>query len=75
MDTVLDAPGCYERATQTESKSALQGSGLVRTVGPCTQSRVPWAIHLATVQLEMHCQAIGEKVPRVSRGLLSRCWR
>ena len=30
---VLDAPGCYERA-------ALQGSGLVRTVGPCAQRRV-----------------------------------
>ena len=30
---VLDAPGCYERAT-------LQGSGLVRTVGPCAQRRV-----------------------------------
>ena len=27
---VLEAPGCYERA-------ALQGSGLVRTVGPCAQ--------------------------------------
>ena len=30
---VLDAPSCYERA-------ALQGSGLVRTVGPCAQRRV-----------------------------------
>ena len=30
---VLDAPGCYERA-------ALQGSRLVRTVGPCAQRRV-----------------------------------
>ena len=30
---VLDAPGCYERV-------ALQGSGLVRTVGPCAQRRV-----------------------------------
>ena len=30
---VLDAPGCYERA-------ALQGSGLVRTVGLCAQKRV-----------------------------------
>ena len=30
---VLDAPGCYKRA-------ALQGSGLVRTVGPCAQRRV-----------------------------------
>ena len=36
---VLDAPGCYERA-------ALQGSGLVRTVGPCAQ-RVPRAIATA----------------------------
>ena len=30
---VSDAPDCYERA-------ALQGSGLVRTVGPCAQRRV-----------------------------------
>ena len=30
---VLYAPGCYERAAQ-------QGSGLVRTVGPCAQRRV-----------------------------------
>ena len=37
---VLDAPGCYERAAQGERKSALQGSGLVRTVGPCAQRRV-----------------------------------
>ena len=29
----MDAPGCYERA-------ALQGSGLVRTVGSCAQRRV-----------------------------------
>ena len=41
------APGCYERAAWAERKSALQGSGLVRTVGPCVQKRValmPWAI-------------------------------
>ena len=37
---VLDAPGCYERAARAERKSALQGSGLVRTVGPCAQRRV-----------------------------------
>ena len=37
---VLDAPGCYKRAAQAERKSALQGSGLVRTVGPCAQRRV-----------------------------------
>ena len=47
---VLDAPGCYERAARAERKSALQGSGLVRTVGPCAQRRValmPWAIATA----------------------------
>ena len=37
---VLDAPGCYERVAQAERKSTLQGSGLVRTVGPCAQRRV-----------------------------------
>ena len=37
---VLDAPGCYERAVRAERKSTLQGSGLVRTVGPCAQRRV-----------------------------------
>ena len=37
---VLDAPGCYERTAQVERKSALQGSRLVRTVGPCAQRRV-----------------------------------
>ena len=35
---VLDAPD--ERAAQAERKSALQSSGLVRTVGPCAQRRV-----------------------------------
>ena len=47
---VLDASGCYERTAQAERKSALQDSGLVRTVEPCTcaQSRVPRAI--ATVR-------------------------
>ena len=36
----MDASGCYERAARVERKSALQGSGLVRTVGPCAQRRV-----------------------------------
>ena len=40
---VLDAPSCYERAARAERKSALQGSGLVRTVGSCAQRRVPQA--------------------------------
>ena len=46
----MDAPGCNERAAQAERKSVLQGSGLVRTVGPCAQTRVvlmPWAIATA----------------------------
>ena len=37
---VSDAPGCYERAARAERKSTLQGSGLVRTVGPCAQRKV-----------------------------------
>ena len=36
----MDAPGCYERAARAERKSALQGSGLVRTVGSRAQRRV-----------------------------------
>ena len=39
---VLDVPG--ERAVRAERKSALQGSGLVRIVGPCAQRRVPQAM-------------------------------
>ena len=66
---VLDAPGCFERVAQAERKSALQSSGLVRTVGPYAQRRVallmPWAI-------ETHCRTIGVKAPRVSRGLLAK---
>ena len=37
---ILDAPGGYERVARAERKSALQGSGLIRTVGPCAQRRV-----------------------------------
>ena len=47
---VLEAPGCCERAVQAERKSALQGSGLIKIVGPCAQRRValmPWAIGTA----------------------------
>ena len=45
---VLDAHGCcYKRTAWAERKSALQGSGLVRTVGPCAQSGVPQAIATA----------------------------
>ena len=44
-------PGCYERAARAERKSALQGSGLIRTVGPGAQRRValmPQAIATAS---------------------------
>ena len=37
---VLDAPGCYECTAWAERKSALQGSGLVRTLGADAQRRV-----------------------------------
>ena len=43
---ILDAPGCYERAARAERQSAIQDSGLVRTIGPCAQrvALVPRAI-------------------------------
>ena len=34
---VMDVPGCYEYTAREERKFALQGSGLVRTVGSCAQ--------------------------------------
>ena len=49
---ILDAPSCYECTAWAERKSALQGSGLVRTVEPCAQSRVPWAIGTARDDVE-----------------------
>ena len=64
----MDAPGYYERAARAERKSALQGSGLVRTVGPCAQRRValmPRAI--ATARDAFQCRMIGAKAPRVSK--------
>ena len=46
----LDAPGCFKSAARAERKSALQGTGLVRTVGRCAQRSValmPWVIATA----------------------------
>ena len=42
MDTHLECTraGCYECVAWVERKSALQGSGLVRIIGPCAQRRV-----------------------------------
>ena len=54
---ILDVPGCYERVARAERKSALQGSGLVRTVGPCAQGRVA----LMQLQLETHCRTIDRR--------------
>ena len=69
---VLDAPGCYEHVVEVERKFALQGSGLVRTVGPCAQRR---SVALMLRAIEMRCQTIGAKALHVSGGLLSRRWR
>ena len=65
---VFDAPGCYERAARAERSQRLQGSGLVRTVGPCVQRRVA----LMPRAIETHCRTIGAKAPRVSRGLVKQ---
>ena len=71
---VLEAHGCYERAALAERKSALQGSGLVRTIGPCAQRRValmPLAIATATAR-DAFCRSNDRCVaPRVSRGRLA----
>ena len=69
---ILDAPGCYERVARVERKSALQDSGLVRTVGLCAKRRValtPQAIDLARDTYHERC-----KTPCILRGLLSRCY-
>ena len=66
----MEAPGCYERATRVERKSALQGSGLVRTIGLCAQRRValmPRAIATARDAYFVD-RTIGAKAPRVSSG-------
>ena len=73
---ILDVPSCYEHVVGAETKSALQVSGLVRTVGPCTQGRVallPRAIELAREAYTLlnnnyWCEA----APCISRGLLSK---
>ena len=71
---ILDVPSCYECVAGAETKSALQVSGLVRTVGPCIQGRVallPRAIELAReayTLLNNWCEA-----PCILRGLLSKC--
>ena len=71
---ILDVPSCYERVVGTETKSALQVSGLVRTIGPCIQGRVallPQAIELAReayTLLNNWCEA----APCILRSLLRK---
>ena len=71
---VLDVPCCYERAARVERKSALQakGSGLVSIVGPCAQRRSRVALMPQAIARASLSRTIGMKVPRISRGLLSR---
>ena len=51
--------GRYERAARAERKSALQGSGLVRTVGPCAQRRV--IPHYTRLRIGQNCRAVCTK--------------
>ena len=54
----------------TGGKSALPGSGFVRTVGPCAQTRVPPAIATARDALSNDpCESAA-----CFKGLLSRRW-
>ena len=50
---VLDAPGCYERTARVDRKSALQGSGLVRTVWPCACAQRRVALMPQAIELEL----------------------
>ena len=67
---VLEAPGCYEPAARAERKSALQGSGLVRTVGPCAQRRV--ALMPRAITIARDALSNDRRESAASRGLLSR---
>ena len=66
----MDVPGCYGREARAERKSALQGSGLVRTVGPCAQRRVALMPRAIAIARDALSNDPGAKVPCVSRGLL-----
>ena len=74
---VLDAPGCYERVARAERKSALQGSGLVRTVGPCAQRRVPRAIATArdTLSNNRRESATEPRAKREARSVLCHTYQ
>ena len=71
---VLDVPSCYERAVRAERKSALQGSGFVRTVGPCAQRRValmPQAIATARDALSNDRRESATRFERPARQALA----
>ena len=69
---VLDAPGCYERTAWAERKSALQGSGMVRTVGPFAHSRVPRVIATELRMLRI-CVYWGTRLEPVDPDVISTC--
>ena len=66
------APNCYERVARAERTSALQGSGLGSTVGPCAQRRVALMPRVIATAIETHCGTIGAKALCILRDLLSR---
>ena len=58
---------------RAERKSALQGSGLVRTVGPCAQRRVALMPRAIATARDAFCRSNDrQKAPRVSRGRLAK---
>ena len=64
----------YERAAWAERKSTLQGSGLVRTIGPCAQRRValmPWAIATARDALSNHWRKSAVRFERPGKQVLA----
>ena len=70
----MDAPGCYERTARAERKSALQGSGLVRTVGPCAQRRVALMPRAIATARDALLNKWRESAVRFERPAISRRW-
>ena len=54
---VVEVSGCYECAARAERKSALQGSGFVRTVEPCAQRRVVLMPRAITTARDALCRS------------------
>ena len=62
MDThILYVPSCYDHMNAQRKKSALQGSGLVRTVGLCAQRVAMHTVGRVFIAISIKCELRGFK--------------